>query len=206
ATVPSPGELGFSWAVSRRSSSRHLPCGDAVLVREIEGVTLFAVADGAGRGGEAAIASRVCLEGLESAETTDLSALFALAHRSAKKGRGVALGLACFAPERRELTWGAIGDIDGLIFNRRSFARRERSDLLQRGGVVGYHETRPLTQTTEVGGEDRVVMTSDGLRRAYRNDTHRFPTPEAAADGLLARYGRPDDDAIVLVVDFLEGP
>lgn len=195
------GTPTLSWAAIWRPKTAGLPCGDRHLARRIGGAIMLAVIDGSGSGVMAAEAAEMChgaLVGLEGATT--LEDCFTAGHDACRGTSGVAMGVAIIDPAASRLTWGAVGDIDVLLFRASGGARNEC--ILQCGGTLGLHLPAVLTQTHRIGPGDTLIFVSDGIRRGYRGPGASGLPVMAVAQEVMRLHGRAVDDAIVLAARF----
>jgi phosphoserine phosphatase RsbX len=191
--------LSLGWAVACRPKTEGVPSGDDYLVRRIGDSTLLAVADGAGSGPEAARVTAVCLQALRETDTASLHSLFTNAHHACRGTRGVALGVTLIDPSCRQMSWCAVGDIDGLMFYRPASAVLKKQVMIQRGGTLGYNLPNVIVQSHEINVGATIIMTSDGIRHDSRRDIASGNLASEIADGVLNTHGRSNDDALVLV-------
>lgn len=191
----------LSWAAAWRSKTAGLPCGDRHLVRRAGGMIMIAVIDGSGSGARAAAAATSCHAALSAVQNPNrIEECFAAAHQACRDTCGVALGLALIEPSLSKLTWGAVGDIDGLLIRQTPLGRSRRESMLQCGGTVGVHLPPMLSQTHQIGPSDLVILVSDGIRGSYRSWAAPTLPVTAIAANVLKSHGRADDDAMVLAV------
>lgn len=193
------GAPALSWAAAWRPKIAGQPCGDRHLVRRAGPLIMIAVFDGAGSGTGAAEAAAACRDALAAkADPLTLEGCFATAHHACRKTSGVALGIVLVELAMGNLTWGAVGDIDGLFIRHAPAGQTRREAILQCGGTVGLHLPAILGQTHRIAAGDMLIMVSDGIRPSYRGPALVCGSPGACAAELLSEYGRTQDDAIVL--------
>jgi alkanesulfonate monooxygenase SsuD/methylene tetrahydromethanopterin reductase-like flavin-dependent oxidoreductase (luciferase family) len=193
------GAPSLSWAAAWRPKITGQPCGDRHLVRQVGPLVMIAVIDGAGSGPRAANAASACQDALAAkADPLVLAGCFAAAHHACRETSGVALGVALIEPATGGLTWGAVGDIDGLLIRHAPAGQSRREAILQCGGMVGLRLPPVLGQTHQISTGDILIMVSDGIHPRYRGPTLLCGSPDTCAAELLSEYGRAQDDAIVL--------
>ncbi len=193
--MPGPAASLFDHAVSSRGQGGAEVSGDHHMVRRIDRGVLVAVVDGLGHGRDAEIAARLAIETLESAPVAEITGLVQRCHSVLNRSRGVVMSIASLDAERQTMTWLAVGNIEGVLI-RPGTAKREA--ILMRGGIVG-HRLPPLrTATLPLSAGDLLVLATDGIREGFA-ETLRSDAPlQEIADRVLARYGRAEDDALVL--------
>jgi anti-sigma regulatory factor (Ser/Thr protein kinase) len=158
------------------------------------------VVDGLGHGPHAAAAARAAVGVFERVPVTDLDALLRRAHEAMRSTRGGVLGACLIDPGRGELAYAAVGNITG-----RAVTRGRSVHLLDRPGTLGTQLPVPSVRLQRCPWEpgSTLVLVSDGIRSGWSLDGHprlleRHPAIVAAV--LHRDYGRPTDDATVLVV------
>lgn len=176
------GESGDAWAVApdRRPAAM--------------------VVDGLGHGPAAAVAAHAAITTFEQVPVTDLDHLIRRAHEAMRTTRGCVLGACVIDPRSGELTYAAVGNITGRILTG-----GRALHLLDRPGTLGTHLPVPRTHLQYCRWEpgSTLVLVSDGIRSGWNLNDHprlleRHPAIIAAV--LHREYGRPTDDASVLVV------
>jgi len=75
--------------------------------------------------------------------------------------------------------------------------------LLVRGGVVGVHLPPLADEVVSIRRGDTLILATDGVRSGFLDGTLPYLPPQELADHVLARWGTPTDDALVLVVRYL---
>lgn len=182
--------------------------GDRSLVQPFPGGVLVAVVDGLGHGAPAALAAETALACLRSHARETPEDAVQRCHQALKGTRGVVLSLASIDARAETLAWLGVGNVDCLLL-RLSGGPPSREALLTRSGVVGYQlpPLKPVRLGIVPG--DLLVFTTDGLRSGYiaglspLDPRLRRCPAQAIADDLLAGFGRPNDDALALVVRWL---
>jgi phosphoserine phosphatase RsbX len=195
----------ISWGVAEAPMVAGTESGDSHVVRqEPEGV-LVAVIDGVGHGREAADAARIAGHTLISSPHEDAVSLVWRCHEALKDTRGVVMTLLFCAPNG-EMTWVAVGNIEGVIFRCEANGRTSANQVVLRGGVIG-HRLPPLrAECLTLLPHDTVILATDGIRPEFSDDFVPGDEPQAIADQILARYRKGTDDALVLVLRRLGDP
>jgi negative regulator of sigma-B (phosphoserine phosphatase) len=186
----------FEHAVASRAQDGGAVSGDHYVVRQLGRETLVAVVDGLGHGYDAESAARLAIATLESEAHVEIIGLVRRCHTVLARTRGVVMSLAALDPARETITWLAVGNVEGVL-TRSGTAKRE--SILMRGGIVG-HRLPPLRAATlPLGAGDLLVFATDGIREGFAESLRADAPLQEIADRVLARHGRPDDDALVLV-------
>lgn len=187
--------LLFDHAVAGRAHGGANASGDLHMVRQLDRGVLVAVVDGLGHGHDAQLAARLAIATLEAAPEREITKLVERCHAVLNRSRGVVMSIASLDAERDTITWLAVGNVEGVLI-RPGAPKREA--ILMRGGIVG-HRLPPLRSATlplSVG--DLLVLATDGIREGFAEKLRHGDGLQEIAEGVLARYGRPDDDALVL--------
>lgn len=190
--------MRISWGVAEAPMVAGTESGDAHVVRQLPEGVLAAVIDGIGHGCEAAAAARIAGHTLTSSPHEDTVSLVWRCHDALKATRGVVMTLLFFSPSGA-MTWVAVGNIEGVIFRCDSNGRVRSNHVVLRGGVIG-HQLPPLrAECLTLLPHDTVVLATDGIRPEFSDDFVPGDEPQALADGIMARYRKGTDDALVLV-------
>ncbi|WP_324788777.1 SpoIIE family protein phosphatase [Streptomyces sp. H51] len=158
------------------------------------------VVDGLGHGSGAAAASRAAVTAFERHPVTDLERFVRQAHEAMRGTRGGVLGTCLIDAGRGELSYAAVGNITGRVYTG---ARSVH--LLDRPGTLGTHLPVPGTRIQRCPWEpgSALVLVSDGIRSGWNLEEHPLLTrrhPAIVAAVVQRDFGRPTDDATVLVV------
>lgn len=202
-TIPSP-TLSIVWATAQIAKSADGIAGDGFLIRQLGEYILFALADGTGSGPEAARAANVALQRIQTVEPTDLGQIIQATHRALQGTRGVALGLCRIDPVHGEVVWTSVGDVDGVL--RSNGGEATPQGIFQNNGTLG----RTLTDTVHcatgpVGPGDVLLLTTDGVSKAYRNDIALGEAPDSIVRKVMEHYGDPADDCSVICLQLERG-
>ena len=192
----------IEWAVAEVTQAGETESGDRYLVAPTPDGMLVAVVDGLGHGAEAADAAKVAVRSLERHAQQPVIPLVRDCHRSLLGTRGAVVSVAAFAARDQTMTWLGVGNVEGLLLREQASPRRE--SLLMRGGVVGVHLPALAAEIVPVTPGDTLILATDGVRSDFSHE--RFAqqdSPRLLADHILARWGKRDDDALVLVVRYL---
>jgi phosphoserine phosphatase RsbX len=190
----------MDWGVAAKTPLGESESGDRHLVKSIGHRVLVAVVDGLGRGPEAAAAARAAIDALERHDDASVPDLFATSHRALVGTRGAVLSLAVVDPQAGSLTWAGVGNVLGILRQRGQAAVR---GLATRGGIVGAELPRIEPATLALSGDDTLIFATDGVRVGFVDGlSGPSDDPKRQAADLLARFGRENDDALVLVAHF----
>jgi phosphoserine phosphatase RsbX len=188
----------LDYSVAARALGDARESGDLCSVVPVPYGRLVAVTDGLGHGYEAALASRIAIAALEVHCRQPIDWLLAHCHQALLKTRGVAMCLAALDARDATMTWISIGNVEGVLLRIAGNGVREREHVMMRSGVVG-HRLPPLRTTTlPLRPGDLLLFATDGVREGFDKDASLDAPPQEIADGVLARYGKDTDDALVL--------
>jgi len=152
--------------------------------------------DGLGHGHDAQSAARLAIATLEAEPHREITGLVERCHSVLNRSRGVVMSIASLDAERETITWLAVGNVEGLLI-RSGAAKREA--ILMRGGIVGHRLPSLRSTTLPLSAGDVLVFATDGIREGFAEGLRADAPLQVIADRVLARHGRPDDDALVLV-------
>jgi serine phosphatase RsbU (regulator of sigma subunit) len=173
--------------------------GDLELVHLHAGGALLAVVDGLGHGESAAIAAERAKLTIQSHLQDPLATILQCCHEELRLTRGVVMSVAAIDFERGLLTWLGVGNVRGVLYHFEGTAKPQREELLLRPGVVGAQLPALRATVTPVGRGDTLILATDGVRSDFADTLTLSADPQALAPKILAQYGRPIDDALVLV-------
>ncbi len=190
---------GVTWAVAGRALDGEARSGDAAAVVERPGGVLLAAIDGLGHGDEAADAAERAREVVEEHADDGLVGLMQRCHAALAGLRGAALTFADLRGDGT-MAWLAVGNVEAAVVRADRGDRRRRVDtVLHHAGVVGVQLPLLRPQQTEVGPHDLVVLATDGVATAFLDEVATAWSPHAAAEWIVRRHARPNDDALVVV-------
>lgn len=190
----------FAWAVAARPRSGERISGDRHVVAPFSGGVLVAVVDALGHGGEAAAAARTAAAALKRGRSVPVETLVREVHERLSSTRGVAAAVAQIDCRRAQMTWMAVGNVEGLLVRARG--PRGGHPVLQLWGVLGYRfPLRLVGERIDLEAGDRVVFATDGIRGDFHSALDGRPMERQAAD-VLGGFGLEADDALVLVGEY----
>jgi anti-sigma regulatory factor (Ser/Thr protein kinase)/serine/threonine protein phosphatase PrpC len=172
--------------------------GDAFIVRQWGHHALLGVIDGLGHGLFAQRAAQTARQYIDQHYDQPLEAIFRGVARACQSTRGVVMALVLLDHDRRSFKSASIGNIE-----LRAQGSPERVRFLPQRGVVGQLTPLPRTEEHPWTRGMILIMHSDGIRSTWEwSDLPSFATesPAVIAQRLMSSFGRPDDDATVLVV------
>lgn len=186
----------FEVGVATRPRRNEPANGDAVLVREGDGEILCGVIDGLGHGEGAEAAARRARTRLEAHPGWPLDLLFREVDQAVRATRGVVMGVARADARAGFLDVAVVGNVEARLL---AFPR---SRIRPRRGILGFNAppAAPRRHPWEPGSV--LVLHSDGVSPAWTwaDLLDTWTGASAAARGLLEAFGRPEDDASVLVL------
>ncbi|OED49238.1 hypothetical protein AB838_07670 [Rhodobacteraceae bacterium (ex Bugula neritina AB1)] len=188
----------LTWSVAHKAKLAGHASGDGYLVSRDDQYAMFAVADGSGSGQEAAQATEHCLAALGRQAEFDLPAGFRDCHSVLRGSRGAALGIVLIDMQSGRFSWASVGDIDGMLV--RADNGRPNESIIQRGGVLGLNLPRLHQAEHALYPDDLIIMTSDGIKRAYRTHVTAATSADQTTASIMEQFAHPRDDSIVLAV------
>ncbi len=191
----------IDWAVAERPLPGERVSGDIHVVEPLNDGMLVAVVDALGHGDEAAAAARAAAAAVRAHAQADVPTLIRACHERLRGARGVVMSAAAFDARRSTLTWGGIGNVEGLLLRARRTTTSVREALVTRGGVVGFQIPDVRATVVPVAPGDLLVLTTDGISSGFL-EACDGGTPQHMADRILSRYGKSTDDALVLIAAY----
>lgn len=177
--------------------------GDLAVVLASGTRTVLVAIDGLGHGPEAAHAASRAAEVIEQNPAEPLDVLLLLAHRELAESRGAAATVAIVDGERGTLQWLGVGNVDGILARADLEARPRFHGAFLVGGVLGHHMGHlHMAEPLALADGDLLVLATDGIRVDLTEVVRRDQTIDRLANTILSKYGRPDDDALVVVAQF----
>jgi negative regulator of sigma-B (phosphoserine phosphatase) len=180
-----------------------LESGDLHFVEAFPAAVLVVVLDGLGHGPRRRWASRVAAATLHDNLGKPVTRLVERCHVALQRTRGVVLSLAMIESQGREMTWLGIGNVDGTLYRANATQRRE--SLPHRGGVVGFQLPQLRVTTLPLAPGDTLVFATDGITSTFASESPIGWHPQEAADYILQKYGKDNDDALVVVARNIGG-
>jgi phosphoserine phosphatase RsbX len=192
----------IEWGVATRVLLGERESGDLYAVARFDGGALVAAVDGLGHGPDAAIAARRAVDVLEAHACEPIASLLHRCHEALRGTRGAVLTLASFAADRPVLSWVGVGNVEGTLIRADPETERPRESVFLVGGVAGHKlpTLRPVELLLAAG--DTLVLATDGVRAGHAEALDPASPPGRAAQCILDRYARGNDDALVLVARY----
>lgn len=176
--------------------------GDAaVQVRRPDGA-FVAVIDVLGHGPSARRAADLAVAELLASADPDLTEVLRRLHEALRGGPGAALAVAFAERAGGRLRFAGVGNVAGRVLG----AAEVR--LVGRDGVVGQGRRSPREQTAVLRPGDLLLLTTDGVTGRFGPDEYpglAFDAAERVARTVVARWGRPHDDALCLALRYRPG-
>jgi len=196
--------LTVEWGIAQRARPGETVSGDRyVMVRRPDEV-LIAVLDGLGHGAEAAMAAEVAAATLETHCGEPMISLLGLCHKALRNTRGAAISVASFSAILDSMTWGGVGNVEGVILRADDKAVPAQEHIPLFPGVVGYRLPHLRPMVTPIHRGDLVVFYTDGIRADALFEPVSRRSPELIARRICDKYGKGTDDALVFVARFVE--
>ncbi|MGH9140437.1 MAG: SpoIIE family protein phosphatase [Vicinamibacterales bacterium] len=192
----------LDWAVAERALPGQAISGDLHVVEPFPDGVLVAVIDALGHGDEAAAAARLAASTVRAHAHEAIPTLIRICHERLRAARGVVMSAASFNARNDSVTWGGVGNVEGFLVRSHASGSSPREALVLRNGVVGFHLPEVRSTVRPIARGDVLVLATDGIATGFLDDFDRG-TPQDVADRILARYGKPTDDALVLVAAYI---
>jgi hypothetical protein len=161
---------------------------------------VFAVADGLGSGNLARDASWLAISVVQKHPAVRPDQLVRDCDAALKGTRGAVLGVARYDRRAGTIEHACLGNITTQIVRL-----RQSHSFGAPSGVVGFHDPRTKkigSETAPIYSGDVLLMYTDGFKTGVDISQQLEllrEHPLLIADYLLTHFGRPDDDALVLV-------
>ncbi len=187
-------------AILSRTCLGESVCGDDALAIATGDDLLLAVADGLGHGEPARIASAAAIDVIGAAPSLGPTELLAACGPALRGTRGAVAAVALLEAGGRTLRIAGAGNVTGLVYGPQSAHR-----TLGNAHILGSPQRPPRFDEQRFSLETHrtVLLFSDGISSradlADEPESLRLP-PIAVAQRLVERFGRRDDDVLVLVV------
>jgi phosphoserine phosphatase RsbX len=193
----------IEWGVAGSVLPGQSESGDHHVVCFFPDGVLVAVLDGLGHGNGAAAAATKAARVLKENVQEPIIALVRRCHEELRATRGVVMSAAAFNVEYGLMTWIGVGNVLGVL--RHSGTQRPHSQelLLLRAGVVGVLLPPLKAAVLPVLPGDTLIFATDGVRDDFAQAPLHLDTPKKAAEDILSRFGKGNDDALVFVAKFL---
>jgi negative regulator of sigma-B (phosphoserine phosphatase) len=192
----------LEWGVAGMPMPGFAESGDRHFCQVSQEGALLAAIDGIGHGEQAAAAAREACSVLEANVTENVIALIGRCHEKLKGTRGAAISLASFTFKESLMTWLAVGNVHGILLPAGSPWSGKEESLLQRPGVVGSQLPRLQAAILPLFSGDTVVFSTDGIEGDFDRSSIRSQPPQKAAEMILARHAKRNDDALIMIARY----
>ena len=193
----------IEWGVAASALPGESQSGDQHVVCTFPDGALVAVLDGLGHGEQAAAAATKAARVLEHAAELPLIALVQRCHEELRDTRGVVMSVAAFTFSYGLMAWMGVGNVQGVLRHADSQAFKSEEMLLLRAGVVGIQLPPLAAAVLPVLPGDILILATDGVGGNFAQGPLKGSTLQEAAENILARFWKGNDDALVLVAKFL---
>jgi len=194
----------LEWGVAMQPIPGQTVCGDLHLVKPLACGALIAVVDGLGHGDEAIAVARIAINVLDDQAEQSVITLFNRCHEALIKTRGVVLTLASFNALDATVSWLSVGNVAGFLLRADTKAVPPFETALLRGGVVGYQLPPLRSSVIAIAPDDLLILATDGIGNFFDQSLPFTGNPQQIADRVMSRHFKGNDDALVLVVRFLD--
>jgi len=172
--------------------------GDAFVLERWGEIALVGVIDGVGHGEFAFQAAQAARLYVENHVDRPLNAIFYGVGRACHGTQGVVMALARFDWTTEKMSIASVGNIEARLFGG-----PQKANIIVRRGVIGLNAPNPVVTEHCWLPNQVLVLHSDGLVSHWQWED--FPDLEnasatSAAQELLHRLAREEDDATVVVV------
>lgn len=196
----------IDWGVATLALAGQSESGDLHLVKPLPHGVLVAVVDALGHGEEAAVAAKIAAATLDACARESVIALINDCHERLKNTHGVVMSLAWFNTRDNTVTWLGVGNVEGVLLHASPSAASDHESVLLRGGVVGYRLPPLRAAVIPINRGDTLIFATDGISSGFAEKLNLSEPPQKMAEQILARHGKENDDALVLVARYMRGP
>lgn len=190
----------LTWGTAGNALAGQSISGDRGVVVPFPGGALVAVIDGLGHGAEACNAAIAAERVMLAAPYAPVGELVMRCHEALRNTRGVVLSMASFDTQHDTMSWLGVGNVEALLVRAQHGAASEA--IASRGGTVGYHLPPLHPRTLQVHSGDTLVLATDGIRHGFKAEVISAREPQMIADEILRVWGKPNDDALVIVARY----
>jgi phosphoserine phosphatase RsbX len=174
------------------------PNGDAVFLRVVAGVTLFAVVDGLGHGKGAAEAAQCAVARLETVEPeTTIEQLVDFVDRALHGTRGAAAMICRY--ENGMLRACGVGNVEMRVVG-------DELPIVLTPGILGRGVNRPRFFGGTLKPGTRLLVFTDGISGRFAAEDFRSFDRKKLCEHMIVNQRRGHDDASFLVADAGERP
>jgi phosphoserine phosphatase RsbX len=192
--------IGATWGAVCRPKQGQTISGDTYLLHATADALLVAVIDGLGGGAEAAVASTGAASSIRAHPARPLQDIIQSAHHAIQGTRGAVIGLLRLTWATQQLAFIGVGNVGIHAYSRQPVKP------ISKGGILGYRLPPLLEQHHMFHPGDCFVLYTDGISSRLTLDRRLNVGlgPQSLADTVLQRYGKPTDDATVVVISITD--
>lgn len=189
--------MTWEWGAICRPKQGQSVSGDTYLAIEHGTSDLtVAVIDGLGGGEEAARAAHSAERAIVAHISWPLQDLIQHAHTALHSTRGAVIGLLRLEAASSQVTFVGVGNIGIRVYSRQPIRP------ISKNGILGFRLPKLLEMRYVYDPGDVFVLYSDGISNRFSQDGQvdlKQPA-QTLANQILEQYGKPIDDATVVVV------
>jgi phosphoserine phosphatase RsbX len=194
------------WSVVQRCRRGEATSGDLAVVDVRPGGAFVAGVDGLGHGAQAAHAASRAGEVVRASPGVDLVGLMKRCHTALRGTRGAAISLAFISTADSGMTWLGVGNVEGRVLSGDPSVTRPKGSLALGRGVPGHELPAVRTAGLKVRPGDVLIFATDGVDPSFADSLDLSGSTDAITARIMARHGRPTDDALVVAVRYLGAP
>ena len=181
-------------AVASRPHPTETVNGDTWAIDWHDGACRIAVVDGLGHGPQAAAAALAARQALAAHPDLLPAAALVLLHTALRGTRGAAISIAHVDLATGSLTYAGVGNVEARLWQAGKAQR-----LLAFRGIVGSTLPTVRPVTCPLAAPWLLALHTDGVSARFELEATAPAALQAAADDLLARWGRATDDATIVL-------
>lgn len=192
----------IDWSVAAQTAPGEKVSGDLHVVAPWAEGVLVGVVDGLGHGEAATVAARAAVAVLEQGAGKPLVALVQQCHEALRQTRGVVMTLVAIDATEETISAIGIGNVETLLLRANPRITPRRTNVLLRGGVVGYQLPALQVETHPIARGDIVVLCTDGIREDFADLVKTELSPAQLAQHIMTQRCRGTDDALALALKY----
>ena len=189
----------IEWAVAARPLAGQTVSGDLHVVETREGGVLLGVIDGVGHGREAGAAAQKAADTLKRHAGESVISLVTRCHEVLAGTRGAVMTLASVDALDHTVTWLGVGNVEARLFRTEAGISHPCEHILLRAGLIGLQLPALQASLMLLAPGDLLVFATDGIQTGFEGAINMTGPIQQIADGVLGRYFKGTDDALVLV-------
>lgn len=192
----------IEWGCAGQPMPGQSESGDRCVVKIADGQAMIAVVDGLGHGSEAALASRIAADILETHAGESILSLFQRCHSRLRTTRGAAMTVARYDADAHRIRWLGAGNVRAMLLRHAPDSATNCRQMLIYGGTVGVRLPTLEVSSLDAQPGDLLFLASDGIHGRFAEALRHDEAPQAQADRLLNSYRLMTDDALIVVARF----